>query len=63
MSLQELCFGSSGIREIYSQCQVNREALQETIESHDVKVEGPASSLDRVIKDAHLSKSIEQIWA
>lgn len=59
MCLHELRFGSSGIREIYSQCQSNREALQETLESHDVKVEAPRRSLDLVIEDFHLSKTTQ----
>lgn len=57
MCLQELRFGSSGIRQIYSRCQSNREALQETLKSQGVKVEAPPGSLDLVIKDVHLSKT------
>lgn len=59
MCLQELRFGSSGIREIYSRCQFNREALQETLESYDVKVEAPRGSLDLVIEDVQLSKTTQ----
>jgi glycine cleavage system pyridoxal-binding protein P len=59
MCLQELRFGSSGIREIYNRCQSNREALQETLESLDVKVEAPRGSLDLVIEDVQLSKTTQ----
>lgn len=59
MCLQELRFGSSGIREIYSRCQSNRKALQETLESHNIKVKAPHGSLDLVIEGVHLPKTAQ----
>ncbi|KAH9873931.1 hypothetical protein IAQ61_004558 [Plenodomus lingam] len=50
MYLQELRFGSTGIREVYRRCMSNREMLQEVLQHCEIKADAPSGSLDLIIE-------------
>jgi hypothetical protein len=60
MCLQELRFGSSGIRDIYARCQSNRDALCGMLRRFEVNFDTRYGSLDIIVESRYpLSESIQ----
>jgi hypothetical protein len=60
--LQELRFGSSGLRQIFHQCASNRMVLGRILRAHGVDFEMPPFSLDIVIRSERITPSICERW-
>lgn len=71
VALQELRFGTSGMRDIYARCAVNRQILCDLLMKLDVseavRIETPRESLDLIIKVnenlvAKIAPNIQEQW-
>ncbi|KAI4130883.1 MAG: hypothetical protein LQ338_001480 [Usnochroma carphineum] len=63
VSLQELRFGISGVRDVYARCSKNRDTLFEMLRSCNVACERPSASLDLIIYlDKELPAALWRKW-
>lgn len=61
--LQEARFGSNAMREIYEECEMNRQALREKLIELNIPVETPPASLDLIVRPRCLPKlSLRRKW-